>query len=289
MFTKATKSKSKLRMAIFGPAGCGKTYTSLTLATSMGKTAVIDTERGSASKYADLFNFDVVELVDFAPQRYIEAIHAAESAGYEVLVIDSLSHAWNAQGGVLDMVDRAAARSQSNNSFTAWRNVTPIHNSLVDAILNTPIHVIATMRSKTEYVLEINDKGKQIPRKVGLAPIQRDGMEYEFDVCGEMDWENNLVIGKTRCSALAGAVIEKPGKALANTLVSWLSDGSEPQHWALNGGGHRITRIMQELRLSWDEIKGAIEPGNALTKMSDTTLLEWQFEARLHEIAQGRQ
>lgn len=227
-FKPATKAKSKLRMALFGPSGSGKTYTALRIATAMGKTAVIDTERGSASKYAGDFQFDVLELTDFNPKNYIEAIHAAEAAGYAVVVIDSLTHAWNAAGGVLEMVDKASKRSQSNNTFTAWRDITPLHNSLIDAMIGSPLHIIATMRSKTEYVMETNEKGKQQPRKVGLAPIQRDGMEYEFDVCGELNQENELVISKTRCSALNGGVIAKPGQALAETLMNWLSDGVEP-------------------------------------------------------------
>lgn len=231
-FKPATKAKAKLRLAISGPAGTGKTYTALKLATAFGKTAVIDTERGSASKYAGDFTFDVVELSEFNPQHYIDAIHAAENAGYDVVVIDSLSHAWNAVGGILEMVDKAAARSQSKNTYFAWKDVTPIHNALIEAIVGSSCHVIATMRSKSDYILEesVNSNGKKTvtPRKIGLAPIQREGMEFEFDVWGEMDTDNTMVITKTRCSALNGGVIAKPGQALAETLMNWLSDGVEP-------------------------------------------------------------
>src|SRR5690606_34635021 len=107
-FKKATKSQAKLRMAITGPSGSGKTYTALSVGTPLGRIAVIDTERGSASKYADLFDFDVLELTEYNPRNYIEAIRAACAGGYDVLIIDSLSHAWSGQGGVLELVDRAA-------------------------------------------------------------------------------------------------------------------------------------------------------------------------------------
>ncbi|MCC6801933.1 MAG: ATP-binding protein, partial [Anaerolineae bacterium] len=206
-FKRATKSQAKLRMAIMGPSGSGKTYTSLTVATALGNVAVIDTEHGSASKYGDRFTFDVLELTDYHPQQYIDAIQAAGEGGYDVLVIDSLSHAWNGAGGVLEIVDRAARRSESKNTFSAWRDATPLHNQLVEALLSVPLHLICTLRSKTEYVLERDERGKMTPRKVGLAPIQREGMEYEFDVVAEMDVKNTLMVGKTRIPALSGKVI----------------------------------------------------------------------------------
>jgi hypothetical protein len=234
-FKKATKSQAKLRMAITGPSGSGKTYTALSLASALGSVAVIDTERGSASKYADLFSFDVLELTEYNPRNYVNAIKEARDAvlsngkPYDVLVIDSLSHAWTGQGGILELVDRAAKRSQSQNSFAAWRDVTPLHNQLVDTILTTPVHIIATMRSKTEYVLEKDERGKTAPRKVGLAPVQRDGMEYEFDVVAEMDMDNNLIISKSRIISLTGAVINRPGAQLGEMLRAWLSDGEPTQ------------------------------------------------------------
>lgn len=229
-FTKATKTQSRLRLALVGPSGSGKTYTALTIAQHLGKrVAVIDTERGSASKYADIFTFDVLNLDTFSPLTYVDAIKAAEAAGYDVLVIDSLSHAWMGKEGALEQVDNAAKRSSSHNSYTAWRDVTPMHNALIDAMLQSRCHIIGTMRSKTEYVIEEDERGKKVPRKVGMAPVQRDGLEYEFDVVGDMDLENNFLVSKTRCPALTGKVIKKPGKPLADTLAAWLSDGAKPQ------------------------------------------------------------
>lgn len=218
-------------MALIGTSGSGKTFTALTFATALaptGKVAVIDTERGSASKYADKFSFDALDLDTFAPAKYVEAIAAAQAAGYEVLVIDSLSHAWSGKDGALEMVDKAAKRSQSGNTYTAWRDVTPEHNRMVDAIVGANLHVIVTLRAKTEYVMEANEKGKMTPRKVGLAPVQRDGMEYEFDVVGTMNDENTLVISKTRCSDLSGGVYEKPNGKVTNALKAWLT-GAKPE------------------------------------------------------------
>lgn len=229
-FQKATKKQAFLRLALTGPSGAGKTYTALTLAKWLvpgGKVAVIDTEHGSASKYADIFEFDTLELTNFAPATYMRAIQAAQENGYDVLIIDSLSHAWFAPGGVLAIVDDEAARSKSGNTFMAWRKGSDIQNQLVEAILSTKMHVIATMRSKTEYAQERDDKtGKTIIRKLGTAPIQRDNVEYEFDVVGEMTSENTMLVQKSRCSTLTGAVIELPGQDVADLLRAWLTDGA---------------------------------------------------------------
>lgn len=230
-FQKASKKSSRLRLSLIGVAGSGKTYTALNIARHLGgSVALVDTERGSASKYSDVFEFDVLELETFSPQTYIDAIQAAEEAGYNVLIIDSLSHAWTGKDGALDQVTRATKRSQSGNTFAAWRDVTPMHNAMVDAILNARLHVITTMRAKTEYVQEKNEKtGKISVRKVGLAPVQRDGLEYEFDVVADLDQDNNLIIGKTRCPLLAGMVIPRAGKEVAQKLLTWLSDSATRQ------------------------------------------------------------
>lgn len=224
-FKKATKREAKLRLALIGPAGGGKTYTALSIAQVLaqgGTVALMDTERGSASKYAGEFDFDVVELDNFHPQRYIDMIQAAGKAGYSVLIIDSLSHAWMGPGGALQLVDEASKRSKGN-SYVAWRDVTPLHNKLVDAIVGSPLHVLVTMRAKMEYVQEQDEKTKKtIIRKVGLQPVQREGLEYEFDIIGDLDQENNLIIGKTRCSALSGAVFHRAGVEVAETLLEWL-------------------------------------------------------------------
>lgn len=226
MFQKATKKKAKLRLAIAGPSGAGKTFTALTLGKHIGKRiAVIDTERGSASKYAgDVADFDACELDHFAVQKYITAINGAAAEGYDVLVIDSLSHAWAGKGGILEEADKRGGK------FGAWRELTPMQQRLVDTILSYPGHVIATMRSKMDYAVTIDDsKGRKETKveKLGLAPVQRDDMSFEFDVMIDMDERHNGRVTKSRCPGLADAVISKPGKELADTLMAWLSDGEE--------------------------------------------------------------
>ncbi len=223
-FRKAVKYDAKLRFAVCGPSGSGKTYTLLGLATELGgPIALIDTERGSASKYADLFEFDVLELESYDPALLIEIIDEVASKQYRVLCIDSLSHFWNGKDGELDKVDRAARRMQTPNSFAAWKQVTPLHNALIDKIVSAPLHILASMRAKTEWILDRDERtGRTVPRKVGLAPVMRDGIEYEFDVCGDMDQENTLVITKSRCPQLAGGVFAKPGREVAEVLKEWL-------------------------------------------------------------------
>lgn len=229
-FQKATRKQLKLRLALCGPTGGGKTKTALLLAAYLGKrVAVIDSENRSASKYLGdpgVPEFDVCELESFAPKTYVEAIKVAEAAGYDVIVVDGITQAWSGKDGALEMVDRAAKRSTTGNSFTAWRDVTPHHNALVDALVQCKAHLIVTMRSKMEHVLVENERGKKEPKKIGMAPIQRDGMEYEMDIVGELDVDHNLVITKTRCSALDGAILRKPsGRELGEPLLKWLSEG----------------------------------------------------------------
>ena len=229
-FRPAEKVKSLLRAALIGPSGSGKTYTALEMAKILapsGRVALVDTEHGSASKYADLFKFDVLELDDFAPKNYIVAIAEAEKAGYELLILDSLSHAWAGRGGILEFVDTETAKSKSGNAFTTgWRKATPEHNKLVEAILGARMHVIATMRSKVKYILEDDGRGHQAPKKVGMEPVQREGMEYEFDIVADMNMDNLLIVGKTRCPALSGKAFEKPTTEPALTLKSWLENGA---------------------------------------------------------------
>lgn len=228
MFKQAVKHEAKLRLAIAGPSGSGKTYTALAIATNLGsKVAVVDTEHGSASKYADIFSFDTAEMHSpFEPGKYIKAIQAAAEMGYDVLILDSMSHAWNGSGGMLEMVEQASKKFRGN-SYAGWGEVTPLYQQMIEAIVSADLHIICTMRSKQDYVL-IERNGKQVPQKVGMAPIQRDGFEYEFDVFIDMDIENNGIVQKTRCPALTGQVFSKPGKQVASILSEWLTGNPKP-------------------------------------------------------------
>ena len=227
-FRKAERKKAKLRCGISGPSGSGKTYSALLLAFGLGgKVALIDTENGSGDLYAHLGEYDVLTIKSpFTPDKYIEGIKAAEKAGYGTIIIDSLTHAWSGEGGLLDMQGKIAD-SGKGNSYTAWRTITPKHNALVEAMLQSSCHIIATMRSKTEYVLEKNNKGQDVPKKVGMAPIQRDGMEYEFTVFFDVSIEHIASSSKDRTSLFDGKYF-KPTPETGQTLLGWLNSGTEP-------------------------------------------------------------
>lgn len=219
MFQKATKLQSRLRLALCGPSGSGKTFTALNIAQHLGQTvAVIDAEHGSASKYADRFDFDVCELTDHHPAKYIEAIKAAGQAEYDIAIIDSLSQAWFEELRL------------AGKGFDGWKDVRPLERALIEAMLSSPCHIIATMRTKTEWVMEdyTNKQGKACvaPKKVGTAPIQSSGIEYEFDLAGELNLEHVLTISKSRCPELSNQEFLNPGQELAEALNAWLTDGA---------------------------------------------------------------
>ncbi len=230
-FVKATKYGGKVRMSIAGPSGSGKTFTALCIAQALGaRVAVIDSERGTARKYADRFTFDVLELTPpYSVDRYIAAIEAAK--GYDVLVVDSLSHAWAGPGGVLEFVDNRAA-AYHGSTFGAWADGTKLQNKLVDKLLSADQHLIVTLRSKVTYTPDKDEKtGKTVVRKLGVQPIQRDGLEYEFDVKSNLLLPDHvLVIEETRCPGLDGKMFEKPdGTEIAAILLDWLSGESRPE------------------------------------------------------------
>ena len=225
-FTRATRKQVKARIAIAGPAGAGKTYTALIAASTLangGRIALIDTERQSARLYADEFEFDVLELDTFAPAMYEKAIKAAEQGGYGVLVIDSLSHAWEGAGGALDQKGKLEDQ-RGYNSWTAWRKITPMHDSLVDTMLRANMHVIATLRSKMEYE-QVTENGKSMVQKIGLAPVQRSGMEYEFTLFCDMDVNHSIMVSKTRSKPMTDAAAHLPDASFWQPFAMWLDSG----------------------------------------------------------------
>lgn len=228
-FKKAERAQARLRMGLCGPSGSGKTYTALRIASGLcapgRRVALADSERGSASLYAGKFDFDVTELPDFRVETYLGVIRDAEAAGYDVLILDSISPAWAGKDGLLEQVDKIKAKDRSGNAFTAWRDVTPKHHEFVEALLKSKLHIIATMRSKVEWVLE-NVDGKMKPRKVGLAPVQRDGMEYEFTIVCDLDGAA-LTVSKTRIPEVLplDALVRQPGEDLGRRLAEWCAGG----------------------------------------------------------------
>lgn len=231
---KAQRQQAKLRIGITGPSGSGKTMSALLLAKGLGGVVgIADTERRSADKYADHkllggFPFDVIEInAPYEISKYMKAIKEFEANGEQVIILDSISHAWAGEGGLLDKQGKLEASGKFRNSFAIWREITPEHNQFVDAMLHTSAHLITTMRSKTEYVIETNDKGKQVPRKVGMAPIQREGLEYEMDIVFDLSPETNIAtVSKDRTGLFHKqyfVISEETGKKLA----TWLNSGAE--------------------------------------------------------------
>jgi hypothetical protein len=284
-FTKATKQAAKGRIALDGPSGSGKTFTALTIATTLGeRIAVIDTEHGSASKYADLFSFDTLGLHRYSPQILIDALAAAGGAGYEVVVVDSLSHFWMGTDGMLEQVDKAAKRS-GGHGMTGWKEMRPVERQMVEALLAYPGHVICTLRVKTDWVEGENARGKRQMMKVGTKAEQREGLEYEFDLVASMDLANELTVVKSRCPALSGEIVAKPGTAFAETFKAWLDDGVRAGPSVYDALVNQILDAgdKPQLTAAWKAIATAVKAGQ-LTEMQ-TQAIEVTWKERVTEVA----
>lgn len=291
-FTPATKEESKARVALTGPSGAGKTYTALTIATVLAESvAVIDTERGSASKYADEFSFSRLNLQSFEPHTLCQALAAAAHGGFGAVVIDSLTHFWSGTGGMLEQVDSAAKRSYGGNSFGGWKEARPMERQMIDALVSYPGHVIVTMRSKTDYVIEEDQRGRKVPRKVGLKPEQREGIEYEFDIVGDLDHENTLVITKSRARTIANRVVPKPGRDFAEEIGAWLGDGKpavDANHYRDRALDKHATR--QELGALGAEVRAkGLFNAMVVDDHDDAVALGELITRRWHEVPKEQQ
>jgi hypothetical protein len=231
-FKKAERKQTALKIAITGPSGSGKTFSALLIAAGIGKKiAVVDTENGSASLYAGMdkgslagIEFDTLPIEPpYTIQKYVEAIDMAEKAGYDVLLIDGISPAWAGEGGLLEKKD--AMDQRGGNSYTNWAGITKEHEQFKARLLTADIHLICTMRSKQDYVLELNAKGKSVPKKVGMAPIQRDGMEYEFTTVLDLAMDHNAIASKDRTSLFDGQIF-KPTQMTGKKIMDWLKGGA---------------------------------------------------------------
>lgn len=317
MFKPVTREQTRLRMCLDGPAGSGKTYTALRLAFALagptGRVAVIDTEHGSAAKYEGEnpdktrpWKWHGEDLQHFAPSTYEQVIKEAGRQRFDVLVIDSLSHAWTGTGGALDQVDRAAAQSKSGNTFTAWREVTPQHNAMVEAILQSDCHVIVTLRSEMDYVMEEDEKGKKVPKKIGMKPVQRKGIEYEFDIIGDLDIDHRMTISKSRCPAVDGKLVSRPDALFMEPIREWLFSGAprtaptiaEPVRLAPGTptNGHAqphqvdaIKRLWMELKREPAALKAAIQK-KGFTRLADLPFKDAEelISALKYRVTQGQ-
>ena len=236
-FQEVVRAKSKLRMALTGVSGAGKTLGALYIAYGLtgdwSKIAVIDTEHERARMYANRTDLGTGKFLycplypPYTAERYTSLVkEAASVVGPDgVVIVDSFSHAWNNEGGVLDVKDRIAAQA-GKNSYTAWNEAGKVQNSLVNTILAVGCHTIVTMRSKMDYVMQENERGKTQPVKVGLAPVQRDDTEYEFDIV--------LDIARSHIATASKDVtfLDKYGEIitpeLGRQLKAWLDDGVDP-------------------------------------------------------------
>lgn len=229
-FVKATKKKSKLRLALTGPSGSGKTWGALQIAKGLGgRIACIDTEKGSASLYEHIVDFDVLELsAPYTPERYIEAIKEAEKAGYDTLIIDSTSHEWSGPGGCLEIIDEVARAKFKGNTWSAWSDVTPRHRAFVDTMTQCNMHIISTGRSKTETAQSENN-GRKTVVKLGMKTEQRDGFEFEFTVVLDIIHDGHFA---TASKDRTGLFTDKDPKPLneetGKMLADWLNNGTEP-------------------------------------------------------------
>ena len=221
----AERKQAKIRLALQGPSDSGKTYSALLLAFGITgtweKIVIIDTENSSADLYADLGAYNVLPLTQqYTPERYIQAIHQCESEGMEVIIIDSISHEWEGQGGIL-----AIHGNMPGNSFTNWNKVTPRHNAFVQSMLQSPSHIIGTIRSKQDYVLS-EKNGKQVPEKVGLKGITRDGMDYEFTIVLDIDLNHYARATKDRTNVFIDQPEFRITSETGTKIVEWCNSGT---------------------------------------------------------------
>ena len=227
LFRKATREKVFLKLAITGPSGSGKTYSALRLARGLvgptGKISLIDTENRSASLYADRFDFDSLEIAPpFDNEKFVDGVSAAVEAKYGAIVIDSASHFWE---GILDYKDKLDQRG--GNSYTNWKIAGEKFGGVIKAVLQSPAHVICCMRSKMDYVQEKDDRGKTQIKKVGLAPIMRDGIEYEFTTVFDVALNHQAAVSKDRSGLFVDKIFQITEETGAQ-LEAWRLSGGEP-------------------------------------------------------------
>jgi hypothetical protein len=276
LFKKAQRSKQKLRLALIGPSGSGKTFSALKIAFGLGsKTVLIDTENGSGSLYDHLGDFDTYEFKPpFDPDKLGKIIEAAEQEGYDTIIIDSLSHFWSGEGGMLDIVNGLGGR------FSDWNKANPKHKHLLDAILRSKSHIIATMRTKTEYIIDQDERGKQKVQKAGTAPVQRDNLEYEFTVVLNLNMQHIAEASKDRTGLFDGNYT-KLTTDTGRTLLSWLDGGIEVEPKVNELQRKKMAELAKSIGATGDMVKAimqdrwGVNSSSDLTEKQATELIAW--------------
>ena len=267
----AQRKRAKIKMALQGPSGSGKTYSSLLIANGLShawdKIVVIDTENESSHLYAHLGAYNVLGIkAPFTPEKYMEAIDYCVATGMQVVIIDSITHEWE------NLLEYHSGLT--GNSFTNWNKVTPRHNAFVQKILQSPVHIIATIRTKQDYVLS-EKNGRAVPEKIGLKSVQRDGLDYEFTLVFDLDIKNMAHASKDRTGLFFGKPEQSITASIGEKISQWCMEELEPQIEYIKDRVNNASSILELLGLY-----------NQYSQFND--LLLPYYEKRKQELRSGK-
>lgn len=256
---KAERKQALIKLGLQGPSGSGKTYSSLLLAYGLvgnwNHIAVIDTENNSSHLYSHLGSFNVLSLSEpFSPERYIEAVESCEKAGMKVIILDSISQEWEGSGGIIE-----SHAGMAGNSFTNWNRVTPRHNSFVQKILQSPCHIISTIRSKQDYILT-DKNGKMVPEKVGLKGVTRDGMDYEFTLVFDLDIKHQATASKDRTGLFTNPLPFTITEQTGNRIKVWCLGEDLIKHIEEQINMAKDVQELRNILIKYPSLRNKIEP-----------------------------
>ena len=259
LLQKAERKQALIKLGIQGPSGSGKTYSSLLLAYGLvgnwNHIAVVDTENNSSHLYASMGSYNVLSLAEpFAPEKYIEAIESCEKAGMRVIIIDSISQEWEGSGGIIETHSNMAG-----NSFTNWNRITPRHNAFVQKMLQSSCHVIATIRSKQDYVLT-DKNGKMVPEKVGLKGVTRDGMDYEFTLVLDLDIKHQATASKDRTGLFTNPIPFTITEQTGNKIKVWCMGEDLIKNIEEQINSAKDVQELRNILIKYPSLRNKIEP-----------------------------
>lgn len=286
---KSSRSNSKIRLAFSGPSGSGKTFSALLCARGLTDNwediAVIDSENGSADLYSHLGAYQVITLTaPLSPEKYIQAIEVCEQANVKVIVIDSISHAWEF---LLD-----AHSNMAGNSFANWGKITPRQNHMIQRMLNSPAHIIATMRTKQDYVINLKN-GKHVPEKVGLKSIQRAGVDYELTVVLDLDASHFASVSKDRTKLFSEAPAFKVTEETGQAINTWCNSGISAEEFTelINTcvTNEELLTLYESYPLQQKQFQSIFQKRKmALLNLSSKPLTSQQFSLDRKEVENGK-